>query len=446
MLESRGYLLVLALVVGSAVPTPAQTRRTAFISLPQFLTSVGAAHFSDYAGATQIAVESEAEFETMRAHILSQYEGVTATHSFLIGTQYIDCIPVMQQPSVRHLGLTALASPPPPQSPALNSPPPPGQSVEPLLALGLSDSFDNAIHCDDGTIPMRRVTLEDLSRFPTLRAFLAKAPPPPAATPLTCPADYRYAVGQVGAQIPFYGALTTLYIWYPVINQSYGPYQHSLSQIWVEGSSQNSALQTAEAGWTVDPFRTGTTAATLFVYWTSTGYLYDGCYDLDCNGFVQTSSIWVLGAPNWPGPSVPGNSQEQVYFGPLQWTFSGGNWWVQGGFCTAGGRCIIGYYPGSIYHGGQMSRYATVLEFGGEVSSPNPPGFSQMGSGALANAGANYAASQFGSWYMDSSGNQFPANLSLVNCNTNSSCFTFECANSYCSSFYFGGPGGSYCP
>jgi hypothetical protein len=434
----------------------------AFVSLSQFLTSVGSARYADFVGSRQFAVDSEAEFEGMRAHLLAQYEGVTAAHSFLIGSQYVDCIPVMEQPSVRQNGITALAPPPPlssrlspappsppllsPTSPAAN-PPPPGEPAQPLLELGLDDSFGNAIHCDDGTIPMRRVTLDDLARFPTLRAFLAKKAPPPAK-PLVCPADYRYAVGQVGAQVPFYGALTTLAVWYPSIHQAYGPFQHSLSQMWVEGSSETSALQTAEAGWTVDPSRTGTTAATLFVYWTSTNYQSDGCYDLDCKGFVQTSDSWVLGAPNWPGPSISGNPSEQVFVGPLQWTMSGGNWWLSVGFCSpsTSSSCTIGYYPGSIYRGGQMSRHATVLRFGGEVFSPKSPAFSPMGSGALANAGANHAAYQFDSWYRTSSGSEVPANLDLVNCNTNSSCFTFECANSSCSSFYFGGPGGTSCP
>ncbi len=328
-----------------------------------------AAQYGDYVGASQFSVESEAEFEVMRAHLLSQYEGVTATHSFLIDSQYVDCIPILRQPSARKLGLTALPAPPP--APAVNAKTPPGARVEPLLSLGLSDSFGNAISCDDGTIPMRRVTLEDLSRFPTFRAFLAKEPPPPASPSGQCNAEYRCAVGQNEAQPPFYGAQTTLSIWYPAINPSYGPLQHSLSQMWVEGVSATKPLQTAEAGWTVDPNRTGTTAATLFVYWTANGYAGSGCYDLDCSpGFVQTNKSWVLGAPNWPGPSQAGNPYGEVFIGPFQWTLSGGNWWLCSGFGSETDSCNIGYYPGSIYAGGQMSLSANALLFGGEVSSP----------------------------------------------------------------------------
>ena len=217
--------------------------------------------------------------------------------------------------------------------------------------------------------------------------------------------------------------------------------------MWVEGVSATRALQTAEAGWTVDPNRTGTTAATLFVYWTANGYVGSGCYDLDCSpGFVQTSSLWVLGAPNWPGPSVAGNPYEQVFIGPLQWTLSGGNWWLCDGFGSGAQSCNIGYYPGTLYAGGQMSLFANALLFGGEVSSPRPPGFSPMGSGYLAAAGGLYAAYQWNTSYLNSAGALVPTSLSAQMCSSNSACFTLACANSDCNSFYFGGPGGASCP
>jgi hypothetical protein len=451
MIVARHHLYLvfaIAIAISAAVPVFAQPPPSAFISLPQFLTAVRTAHDYDYVGSSRFAVESEMEFEVMRQHLLSQYDGVTATHSFLIDNQYVDCIPVMQQPSVRHLGLAAIATPPP--LPVVNAAvPPSGVMVQPLLSLGLTDSFGNAIQCDGETIPMRRVSIEDLARFPTFRAFLAKDPPHAPSTP--CNNYYRYAVGETGLG-QYYGAQTTLAIWYPSINTAYGQGQHSLSQMWVEASTPNTSpiLQTAEAGWIVDPSRFNTNAAVLFVFYTSFDYYSGyGCYDTDCSGFVVApNSVWVLGAanPNWPGSSISGNSQQQYYFGPLQWTFYQGNWWLSAGSCPPGKVCNVGYYPGSIYGSGLMSGYANKLVFGGEVASPNPPGFSPMGSGALASAGALYAAYQWNASYLDSTGTPFPANLTQVPCTTNSSYFTFACYNSSCSDFYFGGPGGPFVP
>ena len=46
------------------------------------------------------------------------------------------------------------------------------------LSLGLTDPFGNKISCDTGSIPMRRLTLENLSRFRTLQDFFSKPPSP----------------------------------------------------------------------------------------------------------------------------------------------------------------------------------------------------------------------------------------------------------------------------
>jgi hypothetical protein len=53
----------------------------------------------------------------------------------------------------------------------------------------------------------------------------------------------------------------------------------------------------------------------------------------------------------------------------------------------------VGYYPGSIYRGGQLTRKARLIEYGGETvgSTVWPP----MGSGHFASAGWQYAAYQY---------------------------------------------------
>ena len=52
------------------------------------------------------------------------------------------------------------------------------------LRAGRKDPHGNVMQCPEGTIPMRRVTLEDMTRFPTLRAYMRKGPegrrPPPS--------------------------------------------------------------------------------------------------------------------------------------------------------------------------------------------------------------------------------------------------------------------------
>jgi hypothetical protein len=58
-------------------------------------------------------VQDEAKFEEMRQAVLARYQDVEVSHSFMIGTQHYDCVPVMQQPAVRNYHLTEIATPPP---------------------------------------------------------------------------------------------------------------------------------------------------------------------------------------------------------------------------------------------------------------------------------------------------------------------------------------------
>ena len=96
---ARGARAVVVLASDFAQSTPAT-----FVSFAAFMAGVETADAASYLGAAA-KVESAAAFEAMRNHILSLYEGVTPTNSFLLGSQYVDCVPILQQPTARTLGL-----------------------------------------------------------------------------------------------------------------------------------------------------------------------------------------------------------------------------------------------------------------------------------------------------------------------------------------------------
>ena len=143
---------------------------------------VGAAGVSLYRKDPRARVADQRCFREMQSHLNGLHKGVVAVHSFedTAGTVF-DCIPVEQQPSLRgHAG-------PLPQAPDLRpvvegKPPEPGR---PSVAAGGApagrDRHGNLREAPPGTIPMRRVTLDELVRFPTLRDFLRKEPGRPAA-------------------------------------------------------------------------------------------------------------------------------------------------------------------------------------------------------------------------------------------------------------------------
>jgi hypothetical protein len=61
----------------------------------------------------------------------------------------------------------------------------------------------------------------------------------------------------------------------------------------------------------------------------------------------------------------------------------------------------VGYYPTTIYGGGQLSRFAEHIEFGGEVGRLVGDPWPQMGSGTMSSSSATAvtAASQFLIYY-----------------------------------------------
>jgi len=137
--------LLIALSTGSATdPIPFES----------FIQSVIHATATDFLGHSGFKVDDAASFEEMRQHILSMYSGVHVNHSYVLDGQTFDCVPIDQQPSVRTRGSKKIAPPPTSQQNAVRS----------------------ASSCEEHTIPMRRITLQQLASFRTLKESFRKSP------------------------------------------------------------------------------------------------------------------------------------------------------------------------------------------------------------------------------------------------------------------------------
>lgn len=239
---------------------------------------------------------------------------------------------------------------------------------------------------------------------------------------------HRWAWGE--QNIDNRGGDSRLNVWKP--NSSPGVF--SLSQHWYVGG-EGSGKQTVEGGWQVFPDKYDTNDPVLFIFFTPDNYS-TGCYNLDCSGFVQVDNSWVLGGSLIPF-SADGDTQ---YIIRMQWQLYEGNWWL---FVKGSGDYIaVGYYPGSLFNGGQMSRNAQYVKYGGETASNTAGETGQMGSGQFASAGWRHAAYQRTIYYIDTSLVSHWTNLSAHQ--PSSSCYTIDMHNTTASSwatyFYFGGP------
>ena len=362
------------------------------------------------------AVSDASEFEAMRRHLLALYQGVTVRHSYVLDHQIFDCVPVLQQPSLRLAGVPQAASPPPVS---------PGSGRQGVLSLppGSRDQLGNLQSCQDGEIPMRRVTLDEVTRFRTLREFLRKEPNAAVADNH----QYAYEYQEVNNN----GGLSVLSLWKPYVDISLSEV-FSLCQQWYLGGAA-AQLQSAEVGWQNYPQKWGTEDSVLFVYWTADDYVNTGCYNLECPGFVQTNKNLQLGV-GFSQYSTDGGPMLELYAG---YHFYKGNWWL-----WVGGA-YMGYIKGTSYNGGQLSKSAQQILFGGETVGATewPP----MGSGQFANTRAREAAYQRDIVYWNTADVIFNAKLTAVDASP--SCYTTDASGVaiWGTYFFFGGPGGKTC-
>ena len=377
----------------------------------------------------------------MRRHILNAYQGVNVSHSYVVGAHTVDCVPVNEQLAIRTRGLTNVASEPP--SSVAKAPANPSSKAPRLSQLPLgktADEFGNALGCEANTIPVARLTLEQLSHFKNLHEFFQKGPngsgqlPQPGKFTPPAPFDHKYAYAY--QNVNNVGDSTTINLWRNYIWTDIGEI-FSLAQSWTIGNSSG-PVQTAEVGMQVYPDRTGYQSPAPFIYYTADGYHNTGCYDLTCGAFVQVNNSITFGVPFDPSSySVFDGNQTDIQ---LQYYLWQGNWWLM-----VNGTWV-GYYPGSVYNGGQLAYYANQLEFGSEsVGNTVWPG---EGSGLFSENGFEYSAYQRNLYYFDTSAYfQWDALTSVA---PSPSCYSisqpgYQDGGYWGVFFYFGGPGGASC-
>ncbi|MCL4250584.1 MAG: hypothetical protein KJ065_20705 [Anaerolineae bacterium] len=101
-----------------------------------FLAQTRAARFDDYAGRPGVRVVDAEAFQAMQQHILQRYACLRAVRSLLVDNDVFDCI----------------------------------KEVEAQISAPAAEDG-----CPEGSIPMRRITLAELTRFQTLGDFLGKS-------------------------------------------------------------------------------------------------------------------------------------------------------------------------------------------------------------------------------------------------------------------------------
>ena len=142
-----GATLILSTTCGQL---RAQSVVRKFVPFQKFVAQIQAATSSAF------QVKDGANFEEMRQHILTLYQGVDVKHSFVLDSNHFDCIAVEQQPAVRMQGLRNVEQPPPLSAIAHNTRSSNAVDVKSQFdSAQQTDQFGNSAGCEAGTIPMR---------------------------------------------------------------------------------------------------------------------------------------------------------------------------------------------------------------------------------------------------------------------------------------------------
>lgn len=407
-----------------------------------FVKKANVARLTDFHYDPRTRVASRVAFVQMQDHIDQLYRGVDVEHSFEDASgQIFDCIPIEQQPGLR--GVSGPLPTPPDMSRAPTMEGPGGRRAAAPRQPAL-DRHGNLRAAPSGTVPVRRVTLNELTRFRDLDAFFHKSPrremlvrqaPGPSAPSPDSSQNHRYAVGT--QQVANIGGTSYLSIYQPAVDSHE---VFSLAQHWYSGGSGNK-LQTVEIGWQVFPEKYGNASPNLFIYYTPDGYT-TGSYNLDnTNTFVQLHSTFMIGGALQP-VSVRGGDQQSLLIGVYK---SDDAWWIYlNGFSNDN---LLGYYPTSLFGAGQMATAADTIDYGGETVSGTPPDgdWPAMGSGAAASEGWPNAAFHCYIYYWTPDGSAQWAKLAQI---APSSCYGYAGGfdeTSWGSYLFFGGSGGADC-
>ncbi len=406
----------------------------------RFRDALADAHYRGFRADPRVRVRDEEQFERMRRHVMTLHEGIDVAHSFVdTSGQIFDCIPIEQQLSLRG---TRGKLPQPPSLQEVAGPIAKAGTTSTQAATPPSsglDRYGNSAECPAGHIPVRRITLDEMTRFGTLEEFQSKGPlqggeTNPSAPVADASKNHRFAyTQQVTANL---GAHNFMNIWAPAVGDKQ---IFSLAQHWYSGGI-GAAHQTLEVGWQVYPGKYGHSQPTLFIFWTNDNYNTSRNYNLENPGFVQTNSAWKIGGAISP-VSTDGSSQYELEVGVYLYQ---GNWWLYIG--GTGAANTVGYFPTSIYNSGAMATNADQFLMGGETVCEEGGVWPAMGSGAFASAGWTHAAYQRDIFYFPTTGGATYATLDpklpSPACYTDAVAKALPPWNVY---FFYGGAGGGDC-
>lgn len=298
------------------------------------------------------------EVRKTKQHILDLYQSVASEHVFVSGNNAIyDVVPFEAQPAVRNMKNKSV--PKAPDLPGIIDAPN-TQQVHQHIGNNFRDELDNQISVADGMIGMRRMNIDTISKFGSLKSYLDFGAPMSASqTPRGDPL-HKYGVGEYTGTNYGHSAKHAVYFNPIDVSANQG---FSLTQSWALARVGNPIFtQSVEPCIQTFPVLYGPDPVLCF-FATRDGYV-TSVRDFELPLFVQTSNKWVLTVPIKPLSVIDGDQ----YYIQMAVKKDADKWWVYIGGETS--EHAVGYYPTSYYavtSSVGLATSATHAQFGGEV-------------------------------------------------------------------------------
>ncbi|WCJ26225.1 hypothetical protein M5689_008058 [Euphorbia peplus] len=242
---------------------------------------------------------------------------------------------------------------------------------------GSNKLWANGKSCPTGSVPIRRITKDDLMKAKTAgELYASKLNIQNAERP-------GFYFGVVHTQhdqpnkLKYYGAGMISSLYNPKLNATS---QYSSSQLKIQNGQENIIV-----GWTVHPGVYPDSQTRFFIY---TNAKDKHCFNNFCDLFIQVRADIPLDFVFKDISQIGVSTHFESFF--IYRDVANGNWFLEISFDSEK-NVIVGWWPSKVFTG--LANFGSYIEWGGEVYTPDHIPGPQMGSGQFATLSTRYVGS-----------------------------------------------------
>ncbi|WCJ26226.1 hypothetical protein M5689_008059 [Euphorbia peplus] len=243
-----------------------------------------------------------------------------------------------------------------------------GKEVNYKSPFGAKTLWANGKGCPIGSVPIRRITKDDLIKAKTAGEMYASNLNIQNAERPGFYFGVLHTQHDQQNKLKYYGAGMKSALYNPKLNAAS---QYSSSQLKIQNGQENIIV-----GWTVHPGVYPDSQTRFFIY---TNAKDKHCFNNFCELFIQVRADIPLDFVFTNISQIGVSTLAEPFF--IYRDVANGNWFLEIGF-DANDHIIVGWWPSKVFTG--LANFGSYIEWGGEVYTPDHVPAPDMGSGQFA--------------------------------------------------------------